>query len=312
MGFYNPSFLMLNFHRIFANIAYGGFGAAGLCGILLYFHKHEKAKAMYEEGGRLAFQVAFAAFLSLPLIGYFYAHVLRGHANEAYVNLMWGRGDIVAGGVDWWWLKQLCVVMMFGICLAFFRKISNKESVFTIPSIMVYSIALFYLMFYLAMGMVMTWAFFWFMLAFGILGVMLGVHLFNYHQGSGRGIFLLVGILSFMTVMLGGYSREASRPRFIDRIAHYDKVFVPEERQPYLMVDVDPDTIPKVEPKEKISIPASLIREFCVGCHTLDRVKRYKLDNWDVIVHQMEAYGLNLTNEVRKQIITHLESQEPY
>lgn len=312
MGFYNPSFLMLNFHRVFANFAYGCFGVAGLCGIILYFAKNEKVKEFYEKGGILAFQVAFAAFLSLPLIGYFYAHVLRGHANEAYVNLMWGRGDIVAGGVDWWWVKQICVATMLGACLAFFRKISKKETVFTIPSVMVYSIAIFYLMFYVAMGMVMTWAFFWFMLAFGVGGGMLASHLLNFHQGSGRGLFLFIGLLSFLTVMLGGYSREASRPRFVDRIAHYDKVFVPEERQPYLMVDVDPDTIPKIEPREKITIPASLIRENCSGCHTLDRVKRYRLDNWDVIVRQMEAYGLDLTKEERKQITAHLESKQPY
>jgi hypothetical protein len=201
---------------------------------------------------------------------------------------------------------------MLGICISFFRKISNKDSVLTIPNIMVYSIAIFYVMFYLAMGMVMTWAFFWFTLAFGIGGAMLGTHLLNYHRGSGKAVYLLVGILSFMTVMLGGYSREASRPRFVDRIAHYDKVFVPEERQPYLMIDVDPDTIPKIEPKEKISIPASIIRERCSGCHTLDRVKNYSLDNWDVVVRQMEAYGLDLTNAERKQIVEHLESNKPY
>ncbi|EFK07939.1 conserved hypothetical protein [delta proteobacterium NaphS2] len=312
MGFYNPSFLMLTLHRTLANFAYGGFSAAGLCGIFLYFAKKPKLKEFYEDGGRLAFQIAFMAFLSLPVAGYFYAHVLKNHANEAYMNLMWGRGDVVAGGVDWWWLKHICVAAMMGICLTYFRKTSSADKEFTIPAIMVYSVAVLYLMFYLAMGMVMTWAFFWFMLAFGVGGAFLSVHLLKYHGGSGRGVFLLIGILSFTTVMLGGYSREASRPRFVKRISHYDKVFVPEERQPYLMVHVDPEDIPKVTPKEKASGPASLIRENCSGCHTLTRVKNYPLDNWQVIVSQMEAYGLKLTREESKLITAHLDSGRPY
>jgi cytochrome bd-type quinol oxidase subunit 1 len=311
-GFYNPSFMMLNFHRVFANVAYGSFCAAGLCGIFLYFAKREKIKAFYEDGGLLAFQVAFAAFLSLPLVGYFYAHILKYNANEAYVNLMWGRGDITAGGVDWWWLKHICVAAMLGICLAFFRKMSKKQTVFTIPSIMVYSIAIFYLMFYVAMGMVMTWAFFWFMLLFCLGGALLGGHLIKYHQGSGRGVYLLVAILSFATVMLGGYSREAARPRFEDRIAHYDTVFIPEHRQRYLMIDIDPQDLPLVTPRVEETGPESLIRERCVGCHTLDRVKKYPLDNWTVVVRQMEAYGLKLTNQESRQIIDHLKSQSPY
>jgi cytochrome bd-type quinol oxidase subunit 1 len=34
-AFYNPSFLMLTFHRAFANVAYGGFVVAALCGVML-------------------------------------------------------------------------------------------------------------------------------------------------------------------------------------------------------------------------------------------------------------------------------------
>ncbi len=312
LGFYNPSFLMLTLHRILANVAYGGFSAAGLCGIFLYFTKRQKLKEFYEDGGRLAFQVAFTAFLSLPIVGYFYAHVLKVYANEAYVNLMWGRGDITAGGVDWWWLKHIFVAVMLGISLTYFRKTSKIRETFTIPSIMVYSVILFYLMFYIAMGMVMTWAFFWFILAFGVIGALLSTHLLNYHQGSPRAVFLLMGILSFSTVMLGGYVREAARPRFADRIAHYDRVFVPEERQPYLMIDIKPEDIPRVPPRKKEAGPASLIRERCIGCHTLERVKKYPLENWSVIVHQMQAYGLKLTNEESRLIIAHLESKKPY
>ena len=56
MGFYNPSFMMLNFHRAFANIAYGCFGAAGICGIMLYFSKKEKIKEFYENAGSSLFE----------------------------------------------------------------------------------------------------------------------------------------------------------------------------------------------------------------------------------------------------------------
>jgi cytochrome bd-type quinol oxidase subunit 1 len=312
LGFFNPSLLMLHAHRSFANVAYGAFGVAGICGALLFLAKKPKLKAFYEDNGKLAFFVGFAAFLSLPIVGYFYSHVLKNYANEAFVNLMWGRGDVVAGGIDWWWLKQLVVATMFGMSLAYFRKTSQEKTYFTIPGIMVYSIALFYLMFYFAMGMIMTWAFFCYSLAFASGGAALAWHLINYHQGSPKGVYLLIGILSFTTVMLGGYSREASRPRFINRIAHYDYVFVPEERQPYLMVDVDPEDIPKLPVRPEPPVPVALIRERCIGCHTLDRVKAYPLENWGLIVRQMMAYGLKLTNQEVTTIVKHLDSKEPY
>ena len=39
LGFYNPSFLMLTVHRTLANTAYGAFGAAAICGVMLYLKK---------------------------------------------------------------------------------------------------------------------------------------------------------------------------------------------------------------------------------------------------------------------------------
>jgi cytochrome bd-type quinol oxidase subunit 1 len=312
MGFYNPSFLMLTVHRTFANFAYGGFGAAAICGIGLYFTKSDARKRMYEMGGKLAFMIGFAAFLALPVAGYFYAHVLQDHAHEAFVNLMWGHGDVVAGGVDWWWLKHILVAATLGMCFAYFRKISNEKMPFSIPAVMVYSVVIFYFTFYLAMGMVMTWFFFWAMVACGVGGALLTPHLLSYHQGSPRAVFLVVGIFSFLTVMLGGYAREAARPRFVDRVSHYDYVFVPEERQPYLMVPVDPEDLPVIEPRPELTGPQALIRLRCIGCHTLDRVKAYQLENWRLIVEQMIVYGLRLTPEERETIIAHLEAGEPY
>jgi cytochrome bd-type quinol oxidase subunit 1 len=312
MGFYNPSFLMLTVHRTLANFAYGGFGAAAICGIGLYFTRSEGRKRMYELGGRLAFMIAFAAFLSLPVAGYFYAHVLRDHAREAYVNLMWGKGDIVAGGVDWWWLKHILVAATLGICVTYFRRLSHVKTPFALPAVMVYSIALFYLIFYLAMGMVMTWFFFWAMVAGSVVGAFLAHHLLSHHQGSPRAVFLLVGLTAFGTVLLGGYAREAARPRFVDRIAHYDHVFVPEERQPYLMVPVDPADIPAAPVRAELTGPQALIRLRCIGCHTLDRVKAYRFGNWRLVVEQMKVYGLRLTPEDRETIIAHLEAGKPY
>ncbi len=115
VAFFNPSFLMLTLHRTAANFAYAGFVVAGICGIWLYRAKRETLKQWYESGARLAFKVAFTSFLSLPIIGFFYAWVLKYHAKGAYNNLMYGRGDVVAGGIDWWWVKQLTVAAMIGL-----------------------------------------------------------------------------------------------------------------------------------------------------------------------------------------------------
>ena len=60
-----------------------------------------------------------------------------------------------------------------------------------------------------------------------------------------------LGMLAVGTVMLGGWAREASRPRFVDRYSHYDSIYRPDERQPYLMVDVEPGTIPQAPAKKQ-------------------------------------------------------------
>ena len=312
-AFYNPSFLMLTFHRAFANFSYGAFIVAGLCGIQLYRANSDKVQQFYEKGGRLAFVIGFIALLSLPIIGYFYAYVLKYEANQAFVNLMWGKGDVVAGGIDWWWLKHICVAGMLAMALTYFWRERKAETILSIPWIMVVTIGMFYLMFYLAMGMIMTWAFFWWMLTIAIAGVVLTNHLMNSNQDSPRSFYVVVGILSLLTVVLGGYAREASRPRFVNRIAHYDEIYVPTERQPYLMVDVDPTEIPPLpEPAEKPPEIVQLIRQKCIGCHTLERVKNYRLDNWELIVEQMRAYGLKLSTSEAQKITDHLKAQKPY
>jgi hypothetical protein len=311
--FYNPSMLMLNLHRAFANVAYGGFIIAAICGAMLYVTRREKMIGYYEDGGRLAFGTGFLAFLSLPIIGYFYAHVLRNYANEAYVNLMWGKGDVIAGGIDWWWTKHLIVAVMVGATIRYFHATSKTDSAMPVPSLFVYTIGSFYLMFYLAMGMIMTWAFFFWMLTAALAGAFLVGHLVK-GGGSPRGVYLLIGILSFATVTLGGYAREASRPRFENRIAAHDNIYVPEERQPYLMVDVNPAVIPSapVKPAPEVDKAVILIRRNCSGCHTLERIRNYKLRDWDLIVNQMRGYGLKITNDEYDDIVGYLKSGQPY
>lgn len=313
-AFYNPSFLMLTLHRAFANVAYGGFVIAAICGTMHYLTGRERMREYYEDGGRLAFSVGFMAFLSMPVIGYFYAHVLKGYGHEAYVNLMWGKGDIAAGGIDWWWVKHLCVAVVLGGTMRFFHRSSGEIPVFTVPRILVYTMATFYTMFYLAMGMVMTWAFFWWMMAAAIAGALVVGHLLRTGGKTARAVYILIGILSFATVMLGGYAREAARPRFENRIAAHDKVYIPEERQPYLMVDVDPSLIPPAPqmPAPEVDEAVILIRRNCSGCHTLDRIKKYSLEDWYLIVNQMRAYGLKITDEEAEKITSYLMSKKPY
>jgi hypothetical protein len=169
-------------------------------------------------------------------------------------------------------------------------------------------------MFYLAMGMVMTWTFFFWMLAAALAGAFLVGHLVKSGGGSARAVYLLIGILSFTTVTLGGYAREASRPRFENRIAAHDKVYVPEERQPYLMVEVDPADIPPApeKPASEVDEEVILIRTNCSGCHTLQRIKQYKLKDWELIVSQMRGYGLRITNDEADKIADYLRSGKPY
>jgi len=327
LAFYNPSFLMLTLHRTAANFAYAAFIVAAVCGVWLYRAKRDKLRVWYESGGRLAFKVAFTSFLTLPVIGFFYSWVLKYHGREAYDNLMIGRGDVIAGGIDWWWVKQLIVAAMIGMGLVFCRKASKSKDEFRIPMPAVYTIALLYLMFYVGMGMQMTWRFLWGSLAAAVLAGMWASHLLNRHNGSGRAVFVLMGILSFLTVCLGGYVREASRPRFVspegksvagfNRIAAYDNIYRPEEQAKGLtirMVRGKPayaDELPARpdRPGIKAETPADLVSYRCISCHTLERIHRYRGTDWDRVVGRMQAYGMRLTDEEMQKIIAHLSDE---
>lgn len=328
LAFYNPSFLMLTLHRTAANFAYAGFVVAGVCGVLLYRAKREKIKAWYESGGRFAFNVAFTSFLTLPFIGFFYAWVLKYHAKEAYDNLMIGRGDVVSGGIDWWWTKQLIVAAMIGMGLVFGYKGTQQKREFALPKSLVYVVGLLYLMFYVGMGVQMTWLFLWGSLGAAVVAGWWTVHLLNHHEGSGRAVFVTIGTLSFLTVCLGGYVREASRPRFVspsgerlagfNRIQKYSDVYNPAERPQSIKMRMVRGTPPFVAelPREtpllelKPETVADLVSSRCISCHTLERIYRYKGTDWDRVVGRMKAYGTRLTNEEAVKIAEYLESGE--
>lgn len=309
---YNPSFLMLQLHRSFASISYAGFFMAGWCGIRLYSTKVKEKIAYYEDCGRLSFNIAFAALLSLPVIGYFYSHVLKVDAPDAFWNIMLGRGDVFLGGVDTWWLKHLIVAAMLGAALGLYSRMSRSQDVTSLPAVMVYGIAGFYLMFYVAMGMVMTWAFFFWTVALAVGSALLGRHLVSYHKGSGRAIFLYMGILSFMTVLLGGYVREAGRPRFVERISNTNEVYVPQERQQYLFLPVKPGEIEQMPVRSPEDDTAELIRKRCGRCHGLDRLRTYPGKDWERVVRVMRIYGTRLTDEEAAKITAHLQGEKSY
>jgi len=327
LAFYNPSFLMLTLHRTFANFAYGAFMVACICGAWLYVSKRPKLQDLHETGGRTAFNMAFISFLSIPIIGFFYAWVLKYHAPESYTNLMHGRGDVVAGGIDWWWVKHIVVASMIGIGLAYSRRQAQVHKGFTIPMAMVYGITGFYLMYYVGMGMQMTWLFFWVSFACAVGAGLWAVHLLNRHSNSGRAVFVLMGVLSFATVILGGYVREASRPRFVapsgvsetgaNRISHYDKVYTPQERAASVSMTMVRDRPAYVPPARFMQIdpdslnPADLLSEKCIGCHTLERVNHYSRNDWPRVVGRMQAYGTKITHEQATIISDHLADPKP-
>jgi hypothetical protein len=255
--------------------------------------------------------------------------VLKYHAKTAYDNLMVGAGDVVAGGIDWWWTKHICVAMMIGAGLVFSRRVSQREKDFKIPMAGVYAMTLVYFLFYLGMGMQMTWRFFWGSLAAAVFGGFLCVHLLKRHEGSGRAVYVLMAVLSFFTVLLGGYAREASRPRFVspsgerqagfNRIAPFDNLYVPPERaeaglnidmkleKPEYVNQMPPrPSLPKIEPETA----ADLVSFRCISCHTLERVYRYKGTDWDRVVGRMKAYGMRLSAEEQQQIVDYLNATE--
>jgi len=174
----------------------------------------------------------------------------------------------------------------------------------------------------------MTWLFLWGSLAAAIIGGLWTSHLVNRYEGSGKAVFVMMGILSFLTVCLGGYVREASRPRFVsasgesvagfNRIQQYSKVYHPAERPENIEMRMVRGTPPHVAelPKRpplidlKPETVADLVSARCISCHTLERIYRYKGTDWDRVVGRMAAYGTRLTSEEAAKIAEYLASGE--
>ena len=199
------------------------------------------------------------------------------------------------------------------------------------PGVLIVTIAVFYGFFYLGMGMIMTWAFFWWMLGLAVLGLAMTSVSLTVFQGSGKAAFMLVGVLALGTVLLGGWAREASRPRFVERYSHYDNIYVPEFRQPGLMVEEEgqrqdvessesgesseamapsregtPGT-PTAPVPEAHDSAARLVAATCTGCHTSKRVDRYHRHDWERVVTRMAGYGATV-GEGRPRIVEHLRT----
>jgi cytochrome bd-type quinol oxidase subunit 1 len=339
-AFYNPSFLMLTLHRTLANFAYGGFFVAGVFGAKLLWERRERFRDALETGARAAFGMAFAMLLGLPVVGYFYAHAIMKdpHGYHAYVNLMWGKGDVVAGGIDWWWTKHVIVAAMIAMGLVFFHRLRGGKDDQPPARYVVYGVAVFYLMFYAAMGMVMTWFFFWMICIVFLAAALVAWHMLAKAEGSGRTVFLTMGVLSFLTVMLGGYVREASRPRFvpppgrtarpgeeIDRMPAYDYVYAPQERagdpgRMTMRLDRPPwadETDRRRRPLELVDTgepptTEALISRRCIECHTLERLRLYRGTEWNVVIARMRAYGMKMSDGDAASIAAHLGEGKPY
>ena len=137
-----------------------------------------------------------------------------------------------------------------------------------------------------------------------------------------------MGILSFFTVLLGGYVREASRPRFLspsgerikgfNRIAAYDNIYRPEERAGNVsmgMLRGEPDYIEEVrgrpqQPPIKPETVEGLISSRCISCHTLERAFRPQGPSWDRVIGRMQAYGMRSTPEERHKIVQYMIETE--
>jgi hypothetical protein len=153
------------------------------------------------------------------------------------------------------------------------------------------------------------------------------MHLLNRYEGSGRAVFVLMGILSFLTVCLGGYVREASRPRFVspdgqraagfNRIPPYTEIYHPQERADSMemrMIRGEPDyadQLPRRPERLKIEpeTAADMVSYRCISCHTLERIHLYKDSDWDRVVGRMRAYGMRLTDEEMRKIVKYLASK---
>ena len=55
-----------------------------------------------------------------------------------------------------------------------------------------------------------------------------------------------------------------------------------------------------------------LIQEKCSTCHSLDKVRNYEDNDWNVVVDDMIVYGIKLTAEEAADVIAHLEEGKSF
>ncbi len=86
-----PTFLHLTTHRFFGNLAWAGFGLAGLCGIARLRATQYIDQVHYHWAGTRCFAVGFMALLVMPILGYHYLLTIRYEEPQIFFQLMLGR-----------------------------------------------------------------------------------------------------------------------------------------------------------------------------------------------------------------------------
>lgn len=104
---FNPTMIHLDIHRWFGNLAWAGFGLAGLCAIAFLRAKEPPDQALYCWGSRYFFLIGFAALLIMPISGYQYLLNVRYGQPQAFQTVMLGARS---------WLFDL-VSLVYGLMI---------------------------------------------------------------------------------------------------------------------------------------------------------------------------------------------------
>ena len=67
-----------------------------------------------------------------------------------------------------------------------------------------------------------------------------------------------------------------------------------------------------LKPEKTTDPTVQLISEKCSTCHTLDKVRDYKGDNWEEVVDDMIDKGAELTKEEAAKVIAYLEEGKSF
>lgn len=86
-----PTFLHLTAHRFAGNLAWAGFGLAGLCGLAWLRSSNADDQAQYHWAGKICFAVGFGGLLIMPVLGYHYLLKIRYQEPQIFYTLMLGE-----------------------------------------------------------------------------------------------------------------------------------------------------------------------------------------------------------------------------